>query len=156
NTDARRFLHSLTAKGRHLLEQVAPAFNPVYQEIESRFGVQRIEELNRRLAELLEAAPLPDDEEGGTVLRLQPHSPRLLAALPWSRVTTWFMCSIGSSAFSMQTTPAAGLLGLPGMSYWPRMQPSSAWRIPAHSSREQALAPAGASASATPRKCRCC
>jgi homoprotocatechuate degradation regulator HpaR len=63
NTDARRFLHSLTAKGRHLLDQVAPAFNPVYKEIESRFGIQRIEELNRRLAELLEAVQLPDDEE---------------------------------------------------------------------------------------------
>jgi homoprotocatechuate degradation regulator HpaR len=63
NTDARRFLHSLTAKGRHLLEQVAPAFNPVYKEIESRFSIQRIEELNRRLAELLEAVQLPDEGE---------------------------------------------------------------------------------------------
>ena len=71
NTDARRFLHSLTAKGRNLLEQVAPAFNPVYKEIEARFSIQRIEELNRRLAELLEAVQLPDEgdvqeeDEGG-------------------------------------------------------------------------------------------
>ena len=65
NTDARRFLHSLTAKGRNLLEQVAPAFNPVYKEIEARFSIQRIEELNRRLAELLEAVQLPDDWDEG-------------------------------------------------------------------------------------------
>jgi homoprotocatechuate degradation regulator HpaR len=67
NTDARRFLHSLTAKGRNLLEQVAPAFNPVYKEIESRFSAQRIEELNRQLAQLLEAVQLPDegDEAAG-------------------------------------------------------------------------------------------
>lgn len=64
DTDARRFFHSLTAKGRHLLEQVAPAFNPVFKEIESRIGVERIEELNRRLAELLEAIQLPDDLSG--------------------------------------------------------------------------------------------
>jgi homoprotocatechuate degradation regulator HpaR len=55
NTDARRFFHTLTAKGRHLLEEVAPAFNPVFREIEARFGVERIEDLNRRLAQLLEA-----------------------------------------------------------------------------------------------------
>jgi len=61
NTDARRFLHSLTAKGRNLLEEVAPAFNPVYKEIEARFSIQRIEELNRRLAELLEAVQIPDE-----------------------------------------------------------------------------------------------
>jgi homoprotocatechuate degradation regulator HpaR len=63
NTDARRFLHSLTAKGRNLLEQVAPAFNPVYREIEARFSIQRIEELNRRLAELLEAVQPADEQE---------------------------------------------------------------------------------------------
>jgi homoprotocatechuate degradation regulator HpaR len=63
NTDARRFLHSLTGEGRRLLERVTPAFNPVYKEIESRFSVQRIEDLNRRLAELLAAIQLPDDSD---------------------------------------------------------------------------------------------
>jgi homoprotocatechuate degradation regulator HpaR len=58
-TDARRFCHSLTAKGRHLLEEVSPAFNPVYNEIEARVGVERIEDLNKRLAELLEAIEVP-------------------------------------------------------------------------------------------------
>jgi hypothetical protein len=45
-----------------LLEEVAPAFNPVYKEIEARFGIERIEELNGRLAELLDAIQLPDEE----------------------------------------------------------------------------------------------
>jgi len=62
NTDARRIFHTLTPKGRHLLEEVAPAFNPVYKEIEARFGIERIEELNRRLAELLDAIQLPEEE----------------------------------------------------------------------------------------------
>lgn len=69
NTDARRFFHSLTAKGRNLLEEVSPAFNPVYKNIEARFGLERIEDLNKRLAELLaaiqmsdEAAEEPDEE----------------------------------------------------------------------------------------------
>jgi homoprotocatechuate degradation regulator HpaR len=62
NTDARRIFHSLTAKGHRLLEEVAPAFNPVYKEIEARFGIERIEELNGRLAELLDAIQLPDEE----------------------------------------------------------------------------------------------
>ena len=62
NTDARRIFHSLTSKGHHLLEEVAPAFNPVYKEIEARFGIERIEELNGRLAELLDAIQLPDEE----------------------------------------------------------------------------------------------
>ncbi len=63
NTDARRFFHSLTPKGRHLLEEVSPAFNPVYKEIEARFGVDRIEDLNKRLAELLAAIQTADDAE---------------------------------------------------------------------------------------------
>jgi homoprotocatechuate degradation regulator HpaR len=63
NTDARRFFHSLTPKGRNLLEEVSPAFNPVYKEIEARFGVDRIEDLNRRLAELLAAIQTADDAE---------------------------------------------------------------------------------------------
>ena len=62
NTDARRIFHSLTSKGHHLLEEVAPAFNPVYKEIEARFGIERIEELNVRLSELLDAIQLPDEE----------------------------------------------------------------------------------------------
>jgi homoprotocatechuate degradation regulator HpaR len=63
NADARRIFHTLTAKGRQLLEEVAPAFNPVYKEIEARFGIERIEELNCRLAELLDAIQLPDEED---------------------------------------------------------------------------------------------
>ena len=63
NTDARRFFHSLTPKGRNLLEEVSPAFNPVYKEIEARFGVDRIEDLNKRLAELLAAIQTADDAE---------------------------------------------------------------------------------------------
>jgi len=63
NTDARRFFHSLTPKGRGLLEEVSPAFNPVYKEIEARFGIDRIEDLNKRLAELLAAIQTTDDEE---------------------------------------------------------------------------------------------
>ena len=63
NTDARRFFHSLTPKGRSLLEEVSPAFNPVYKEIEARFGIDRIEDLNRRLAELLAAIQTSDDED---------------------------------------------------------------------------------------------
>jgi homoprotocatechuate degradation regulator HpaR len=69
STDARRFIHTLTPKGRHLLKEVSPAFNPVYKEIEARFGIERIEDLNRRLAELLEAIQLPpgeDDEPPGS------------------------------------------------------------------------------------------
>lgn len=65
NTDARRFFHTLTAKGRHLLDEVSPAFNPVFKEIEARYGVERIEELNKRLAELLEAIQMSDDPAGG-------------------------------------------------------------------------------------------
>jgi DNA-binding MarR family transcriptional regulator len=63
NTDGRRFFHSLTAKGRNLLEQVSPAFNPVYKEIEARFGIERIEDLNKRLAELLDAIQMSDQED---------------------------------------------------------------------------------------------
>jgi homoprotocatechuate degradation regulator HpaR len=61
NTDARRFFHSLTAKGRDLLEEVSPAFNPVYKHIEARFGIERIEDLNKRLAELLAAIQTSDE-----------------------------------------------------------------------------------------------
>lgn len=61
NTDARRFFHSLTAKGRHLLDEVSPAFNPVYKNIEARFGLERIEDLNKRLAELLAAIQMSDE-----------------------------------------------------------------------------------------------
>jgi homoprotocatechuate degradation regulator HpaR len=61
NTDARRFFHSLTAKGRHLLDEVSPAFNPVYKNIEARFGLERIEDLNQRLAELLAAIQMSDE-----------------------------------------------------------------------------------------------
>jgi homoprotocatechuate degradation regulator HpaR len=60
DTDARRFCHTLTAKGRQLLEEVSPAFNPVYKEIEARVGVERIEELNKRLAQLLEAIEMAE------------------------------------------------------------------------------------------------
>jgi homoprotocatechuate degradation regulator HpaR len=60
SADARRFCHTLTAKGRNLLEEVSPAFNPVYQEIEARVGIERIEDLNKRLAELLEAIQIPE------------------------------------------------------------------------------------------------
>jgi len=60
NTDARRFFHSLTAKGRNLLEEVSPAFNPVFKDIEARFGIERIEDLNQRLAELLAAIQTSD------------------------------------------------------------------------------------------------
>ena len=63
NTDARRFFHTLTAKGRRLLEEVSPAFNPVYREIEARFGIERIEDLNKRLSELLEAIQMSQDAE---------------------------------------------------------------------------------------------
>jgi homoprotocatechuate degradation regulator HpaR len=63
NTDARRFFHTLTAKGRNLLQEVSPAFNPVYKEIEARFGIERIVDLNNRLAELLEAVQGADDAQ---------------------------------------------------------------------------------------------
>jgi DNA-binding MarR family transcriptional regulator len=53
---------SLTPKGRSLLEQVSPAFNPVYEEIEACFGIDRIEDLNKRLAGLLAAIQATDDE----------------------------------------------------------------------------------------------
>jgi hypothetical protein len=45
------------------LEQVSPAFNPVYKEIEARFGIERIEDLNKRLAELLDAIQMSDQED---------------------------------------------------------------------------------------------
>ena len=59
-SDGRRFCHTLTGKGRQLLEEVSPAFNPVYREIETRVGVERIEDLNKRMAELLEAIQIPE------------------------------------------------------------------------------------------------
>lgn len=58
-TDARRFFHSLTPSGRRLLERVSPAFNPVFEEIEKRFGIDRIQELNSLLAEFLRAIQFP-------------------------------------------------------------------------------------------------
>jgi homoprotocatechuate degradation regulator HpaR len=61
-TDARRFFHSLTPRGRRLLEKVSPAFNPVYEEIEKRFGIDRIQDLNSLLAEFLLAIQFPAPE----------------------------------------------------------------------------------------------
>jgi DNA-binding MarR family transcriptional regulator len=62
STDARRFFHALTAKGRCLIDEVSPSFNPVYSEIESRFGIDRIEDLNKRLTELLAAIQIVSDD----------------------------------------------------------------------------------------------
>lgn len=53
--DARRSFQKLTAKGRRLLNDVAPAFNPAFREIERRSGSRRIRQLNAELAKLLEA-----------------------------------------------------------------------------------------------------
>lgn len=65
STDARRFFHTLTSRGRKLLEEVSPAFNPVYRDIEARFGVDRIRELNERLSALLEAVRIDADNPDG-------------------------------------------------------------------------------------------
>jgi homoprotocatechuate degradation regulator HpaR len=61
STDARRFFHALTPKGRRLLSEVSPAFNPIYKEIERRFSVDRIERLNEGLAELLKAVQIAEE-----------------------------------------------------------------------------------------------
>jgi homoprotocatechuate degradation regulator HpaR len=62
STDGRRFFHALTFKGRRLIDEVSPSFNPVYKEIESRFGIGRIEDLNKRLTDLLAAIQIVSDE----------------------------------------------------------------------------------------------
>jgi len=75
--DARRFFHTLTMRGRRLLEEVSPAFNPVYREIESRFGTERIRDLNERLSALLEAIQIPADKPTGRVRRRrEPQEPQ--------------------------------------------------------------------------------
>jgi homoprotocatechuate degradation regulator HpaR len=61
-TDARRFFHSLTPSGRRLLERVSPAFDPLFEEIEKRFGIDRIQELNSLLAEFSRAIQFPAAE----------------------------------------------------------------------------------------------
>jgi len=49
--DGRRFFHTLTIRGHRLLEEISPAFNPVYREIESRFGTDpEFERTPRRAA----------------------------------------------------------------------------------------------------------
>ena len=53
--DGRRFLHSLTPKGRCLIENVAPEFNPAFSEIEVRLGLTRIQAINEQLRDLLDA-----------------------------------------------------------------------------------------------------
>jgi hypothetical protein len=45
-----------------LIDEVSPSFNPVYSEIESRFGIDRIEDLNKRLTELLAAIQIVSDD----------------------------------------------------------------------------------------------
>jgi homoprotocatechuate degradation regulator HpaR len=64
SSDARRFFHTLTGRGHKLLDEVSPAFNPVYRDIEARFGVDRIRELNERLSALLEAIRSDADSAG--------------------------------------------------------------------------------------------
>lgn len=56
--DARRFFHALTPKGRRLLNDVSPEFNPVYRDLELRLGLERIRRLNASLAELLEVVQI--------------------------------------------------------------------------------------------------
>lgn len=51
--DARRFLLSLTSKGRALLVEVSPALNPIFEEIEARVGLDQIKQLNTLLSGLL-------------------------------------------------------------------------------------------------------
>lgn len=53
--DMRRSLISITAAGRALIDQVAPASEAVYAEIEAAFGPDRLEELYRLLRELAES-----------------------------------------------------------------------------------------------------
>lgn len=60
--DARRYIQKLTPKGKRLLGEVAPAFDPAFGEIERRFGCKRIERLNKELAELLAALQMNSGE----------------------------------------------------------------------------------------------
>jgi homoprotocatechuate degradation regulator HpaR len=53
--DGRRYFQSLTPKGRRLLNEVAPEFDPVFRKIEDCFDAKRIQHLNEELAQLLEA-----------------------------------------------------------------------------------------------------
>ena len=62
--DARRFFHALTPKGRRLLSDVSPEFNPVYRELERRLGPERIRRLNASLVELLEVVQIAPAQSG--------------------------------------------------------------------------------------------
>lgn len=53
--DGRRYFQRLTPKGKRLLVDVAPDFDPAFNEIEKCFGVTRIQRLNEELARLLQA-----------------------------------------------------------------------------------------------------
>ncbi|MGH8290066.1 MAG: homoprotocatechuate degradation operon regulator HpaR [Steroidobacteraceae bacterium] len=67
SADARRFFHALTPRGRRLLSDISPEFNPVYRDLELRLGLERIRRLNASLAELLEVVQIPPDRpEGGS------------------------------------------------------------------------------------------
>ncbi len=74
--DARRFLHNLSSRGRQLIEEVSPAFNPVFKEIEARLGIERIQELNARLAEVLAAIRIGGEEEGDDEVAQPPRGGR--------------------------------------------------------------------------------
>ena len=74
-TDARRFFHSLTPSGRRLLERVSPAFDPLFEEIEKRFGIDRIQELNSLLAEFSRAIQFPAAESALSASKA-PGTPR--------------------------------------------------------------------------------
>jgi homoprotocatechuate degradation regulator HpaR len=67
--DRRRFFHALTPRGRRLLCDVSPEFNPVYRDLEWRLGVERIRRLNASLAEFLEAIQIPPDQSGASSAR---------------------------------------------------------------------------------------
>lgn len=58
--DARRSFHALTDAGRHVIEEVAPFFDPIFKDIEHKLGRDRIVQLNRMLAELLDTLQAPD------------------------------------------------------------------------------------------------
>lgn len=53
--DGRRYFQRLTPKGRRLIKDVAPDFDPAFNKIEKCFGVKRIQRLNEELQQLLEA-----------------------------------------------------------------------------------------------------
>jgi len=58
--DARRVMLSLTPAGWALMAEIEPHLQPIYSEVERRFGLKRLQKLSAQLDEFIEALEADD------------------------------------------------------------------------------------------------